>query len=91
MIVYKNYTVYKILNVDVNLISDQTDYGIHSVAEINDKYFYLGPQSDNILAAIFAWELFSGRTISDEEFAQSLDDNEINLVLMDPDNKTSDE
>lgn len=91
MIVYKNYTSYKILNVDVNIISDQTDYGRNTVAEISDKYFYLGTLSDDILAAVFAWELFSGKKVSDEEFATILDNNDINLVFMDLDTKNNDD
>ena len=91
MTIYNNFITFKILNIDINIISDQTNYGTNTVAEINDKYFYLGNQDPNVLAAIFAWEIFSGKSISDKDFAQALEDNQDDLSFLDIDNQDDDD
>lgn len=73
----KNYTTFKVLGQDINLITQPYLDGVNTIAEINDKYIYLGNQTANVLAAIFAWETFYNKEISEDDFVKVLTDNEI--------------
>ena len=75
MIIYKDYITFLINGEDVNLISDTVDAGINTVAEIGERYYYLGHELPNISAAIFAWQKINDLELSDEEFRQVLIDN----------------
>jgi len=55
MIVYKDYVTFTVLGEDIHLISDELDYGRNTVAEIKNRYHYLGNEYPTISAAIFAW------------------------------------
>jgi hypothetical protein len=77
MIIYKNYSTFHVLGLTVNLITQPYLDGLNTVAEIKDKYYYLGNQTANVLAAIFAWELFWDKEISDEDFEKVLLENNI--------------
>ena len=72
MIVYKDYLVFSILGEEVNLISDETDYGRNTVAEVSDSYHYLGNEYPNIAAAILVWQDIHGRELTSEELRQVL-------------------
>lgn len=75
MIVYKNYLSYNVQNLEVNIIAHTCDGGLNTVAEIGDKYYYLGNQSPNILLAIIAWEFHSGKQLSQQEIDNCLIEN----------------
>lgn len=77
MIVYKDYFTFTVLGQEINLILNETDYGQSIVAEINDKYYYLGDDKPNIGAAILAWQQVNGRDLNDDEFRLVLIDNHI--------------
>lgn len=70
MIVYKDYTIYDVLGLKVNLISDEICNSQNTVAEIDDVYYYLGNETPNILAAVLAWEEFTGKNLSEDELHQ---------------------
>lgn len=75
MIIYKDYITFKFKDDDVNLISQEVDTGINTVAEINDRYYYLGHELPTISSAIYAWQQVTGVELTDEEFRQVLIDN----------------
>jgi hypothetical protein len=77
MIVYKDYVSYLILGKEVNLISDETSYGLNTVAEIEGEYHYLGEEPVSLQAAIFAWQKINGRFLEDNELVQILKDNSL--------------
>jgi hypothetical protein len=77
MIIYKSYLSFNVLGVAVNLITQPYLDGVNTVAEIKDKYYYLGNQTASVLAAIFAWEIFLDREISDQEFEKVLLENNV--------------
>lgn len=77
MIVYKNYVSFVVLDTIVNLISDETDYGQTTFAEIDGEYFYRGHEEPNILTAIHAWQDIMGKEISMEETRQVMIDNHL--------------
>ena len=64
---------------EINLIFGETDYGNNIVAEIGDKYYYLGDTICNLDAAIIAWRQANGRELTSDEFKQVVVDNEINI------------
>ncbi len=72
MILYEDYETFVILNSKINLICNQNDYYYCTVAELNDNYCYLGDKKSNVHTAIFAWEQFHKRSLTDEEFRQTL-------------------
>ena len=78
MIVYKDYhSTFIILGQEINLISDETDYGRNTVAEISDIYHHLGNEYPSIASAILAWQEVNGRELTSEELHQTLVDNQL--------------
>jgi hypothetical protein len=77
MIVYKNYVTFSVLGEEINLISDDTDYGQTTFAELGGKYFYCGQVQPSISTAIFAWQDVFGREITMQELHQVMVDNQL--------------
>lgn len=77
MIVYKDYVTFVILGEEINLISDETDYGRNTVAEIDGGFHYLGDEPANVASAVFAWQEVYGRDLSPEELRQVMVDNHL--------------
>lgn len=74
---YKNYISFIVMGAVINLISDETSYGRNTVAEVGDKYHYLGDEFPGIAAAIFAWQEINGRDLTNEELHQAMVDNHL--------------
>lgn len=79
MIVYKNYISFVVLGQEVNLISDDTDYGRNTIAEILDNYYYLGDEYPNIATAIITWQEINNRELTIDEMQQTLINNQMTL------------
>lgn len=77
MIVYKDYTTFTVLGQEINLVSDETDYGRNTVAEITDSYYYLGDEFPTVATAILAWQEVNGRNLTGEELHRVLLDNHL--------------
>ena len=75
MIVYKDYITFQVLGQEINLISSETEYGHNTVAEMTDKYYFLGNEAPNIAAAILAWQKVNSRDLTEQELHQVLVDN----------------
>ena len=73
-IVYKGYLTISILGEDINLISDETSYGLCNVAEIKNIYHYLDNDIYIIDAAILLWQDLN-RDLSLEELSKVMIDN----------------
>lgn len=77
MIVYNNYQVFRILDEEVNIISDDTAYGRNTVVEINKVFHHMGDEFPGVAAAIYAWQEVNGRDLSNEELHRILEDNKL--------------
>lgn len=77
MIVYKDYVAFTILGEEIALYSSETAYGQSTVAEINGNYHYLDNELPTIASAIFAWQEFYNRDLSNEELQQVMADNQL--------------
>lgn len=77
MIVYKSYVTFKVLGQSINLISDETAYGLNTVAEVNLRYHYLADEFPGIAAAIYAWQEVNGRDLTNEELHQVMEENNL--------------
>lgn len=77
MIVYNNYQVFRILDEEVNIISDDTAYGRNTVVEINKIFHHMGDEFPGVAAAIYAWQEVNGRDLSNEELHRILEDNKL--------------
>jgi hypothetical protein len=77
MIMYHDYVTFLVMGQEVNLISDELDFGRNTVAEINNRIHYMGAESPSITTAIFAWQEVNGKELTDEEFKQVLLDNQL--------------
>lgn len=75
MIMYKDYVTFTVMGQEINLITDETDYGRNTVAEIGDVYHQLGDEFPGIAAAVFAWQEVNGRLLTDNELDQVMKDN----------------
>jgi hypothetical protein len=77
MIVYKDYLSFQVLGQEINLISDETDYGRNTVAEIAERYYYLGDEYPNVVAAVMLWQEINERDVTPEELHQIMIDNNL--------------
>ncbi len=77
MLVYKNCVAFVVMGDLINLISDETSYGRNTVAELNDRYHYLGNEFPSVAAAILAWQEINGRDLTNEELHQVMVDNHL--------------
>lgn len=81
MLLYKDYTSFKVLNSEVNLINQECyDYlnnkYLNTIAEINDKYYFLGSQPPNLISAVIAYELHYDYKLTDEELDKCFEAND---------------
>lgn len=74
-IVYKNYISFNILGDEINVISDLTEYGINTIIEANNQYYYLGPEPGNLESAMFVWQDLNQRDLTLDEFNQVVEAN----------------
>jgi len=66
--VYKDCISFKILGQEVNLYCSETyDGTLNTVAEFDTKYYYMGNESPNIIAAVIAWQKVNDRLLTQEE------------------------
>lgn len=75
MIVYKDYVSFKILGSEVNLITENFDHGLHTVAEIGSRYYHLGNEPCNLTVAISAWQRAKNKILSSDEIDLIYTDN----------------
>jgi hypothetical protein len=75
--VRKDYITFIVLDQNINFISDECYFGLNTVAEIDDEYYYLGKVSPNISMAILAWQEANNREFTNEELRQVLTDNNV--------------
>lgn len=71
---YHDCITYNLFGTDVYLYSDEYEFGISTVAEIEGRFYYLGSEPPSLLAAIFAFQEFYDIELSDEELKQLLED-----------------
>jgi len=72
---FNNFTTYNVLGIKISIVSFETDYGINTVAEINNHYHYLGNVDTDVYAAILTYQDINNKFLSDEEFDKVLKDN----------------
>jgi hypothetical protein len=78
MIVFKDYLTFKVLGVDINLFSNETVYGLSTVAELPaGRLHYLGNENPSVLAAVFAWQEVNDVLLTEEEIRQVMIDNKL--------------
>lgn len=77
MIKYKDYVTFKIMGNDINLFSEELQYGKNTVAEIDGHMHYLGNENPTISSAIFAWQEVNNRDLTNEELRQVMIDNNL--------------
>lgn len=77
MIELNDFKSYWIKGTSVKMISSKTAYGWYTVAEIDQKYHYLGDQLFNIISAITLWEKLNSIKLTDEEVEAVMIDNSL--------------
>ena len=75
MLVYKDCIDFNVMGRDICLISDAIGDSLSTIAEVSGVYYYLGNEVPNILAAVLAWQEFSGRDLTEDELMQVMADN----------------
>lgn len=75
-ILYKDYITFNILGEELNIISNETDYGRSTVAELNGQFYYLGDEPNDLETALFAWQDMQNKILSLEEFEEILKNNQ---------------
>ena len=74
---YKSGISFKILAQDVIFYSDELGHGTNTVAEIDEKYHYLGDKLPNIATAIALWEKLNNKILNREQVIKILQDNNL--------------
>jgi hypothetical protein len=77
MIVYKDYLTFTLMGKEINLISNETAYGLSTVVEIDGHYHYMDNEPPNVATAVFAWQEVNGRDLTNEELRQVMVDNKL--------------
>lgn len=77
MLVYKDYTTYKILDTVINVTSSDTDYGLCMIGEIDDEYYYLDTEASELIATVLLWQSMNNRDLTNDEMLQVIEDNKI--------------
>jgi hypothetical protein len=71
---YKNYETFKIIDQEVNLISDsESDYP-NVIAEIDNEFFYLGDKKVSMETAIEVWQIKHQLKLKPEEVVELISD-----------------
>jgi hypothetical protein len=69
MIVHKDYFSFIINDQEVFVYADETEYGLSTVLEFGNSYYYLGDQFPDLDTVILAWQDFYNKNLSDEELS----------------------
>jgi hypothetical protein len=77
MIVRKDCITFQVMGQEINLYSEELEYGRSTVAEMGNYYHYLGDEIPGIAAAIYAWQEANNRELSNEELRQIMLDNHL--------------
>lgn len=77
MLVRKDYVTFKVMDKEINLYSEDMKYGLSTVAEIDDHFYYLGDELPVIASAILAWQKVNDRDLTNEELRQVMIDNHL--------------
>lgn len=72
---YQDCITYNILGTNVYLYSDEYDFGINTVAEVDGRFHYLGSEQPSLLAAVFALQEVYNIQLTDRELKQVLEEN----------------
>jgi len=67
MFLDKESLKFRILEDVVYMYSEEICYGLNTVAEVNNKYYYLGAEIADIHSAIHAWQELTGKQLSAEQ------------------------
>lgn len=77
MVVFKDYILFNILGLYIYYFSDETSYGLNTVAEVNGQLYYAGAEYPSISNAIFLWQEINNKELNDEELRKVFVDNKI--------------
>lgn len=77
MIVRNDGTLFKVLDQEIWLYSEDLGYDRNTVADMNGYFHYMGNEPPNVATAIFAWQEVNGRDLTSEELRQVMADNHI--------------
>jgi hypothetical protein len=73
---YKDDPTFIILGQEVTIISDDLDWGTNTVANIGDKFHYMGEEQASLSTAIFAFQEMNNWELTPEEIRQVMLEND---------------
>lgn len=74
---FKDCKTFLFLGEEIDIISDQVNGVINTVAQYKEQFYYLGSEGGNFPSAVLAWEYFNGRILNGIEFRQVLIENKL--------------
>ncbi len=77
MFVDKECITFKIVKDTVYLYSEDTCYGLNTVADVNNNLYYLGNRPANLNNAIIAWQLINKVILNEDQLRQVSIDNKL--------------
>jgi len=72
---FSDFITFHVNGNEVNVLTIEADTGTNTVAEINNKYCYLGDVKPDVYAAISAWQIIFNRKLKDWEVTQNIQAN----------------
>jgi hypothetical protein len=74
-IVFADVETFFIKDIPIEIISDEVNGVLNTVADIDGEYIYLGNENNFILAAVSAYESFFEEKLTKEELEKVISDN----------------
>jgi len=75
MIVHRDYFSFILDNQEVCVYADETEYGLSSVLDFGESYYYLGDQFPDLDSVILAWQDFYSKNLSEDDVIKIKQDN----------------
>ena len=74
-ILYKDYITFNILDNELNVFSEETDYGLSTVIEFGDRYYYLGNEPPTLESVLFAYQDMQNINFTNSEISKITESN----------------
>jgi hypothetical protein len=74
-ILYKDYSTFRILDKEIFVYSQDTEYGRSTVVQIDDLFYYVGEEPPDLETSIFVFCDLNNRDLTEQEYDKVLEDN----------------
>ena len=76
-LIFKDCSTFSVFGEEINLYSHEFEYGANTVAEVQERFHYLGNVPTTVSTAIVIWQELNKKTLNDDELKQVLQENNL--------------